>query len=328
MKSLKLGVLGVSNHFITRVLQPLKNCQFVELYGISSRSGDRAEKLAREYNIPKYYSSYDDLLKDKSIDMVYIPLPNHLHAEWIKKSADHGKHILCEKPIALNAGEAKEAIDYANSKNVKIMEAFMYRFHPQWQYARDIIKYKTIGNVQSIHIFFGFNNVNPDNIRNIKDYGGGAILDIGCYAVSSSRFLFGEEPVRVVSLNSFDSNFKTDILCSSIIDFKEARTVFTVSTQTFSWQKVEVHCTGGVMSIEIPFNPFPDCPMKIIIKTDVATRIVEFDPADHYKIEFEEFAKAILEDREVPLSNMDSINNMKVLDALFKSGESGSWVNL
>lgn len=216
---MKLGVLGVSGHFEKRVILPLQKSTVIEVYAIASRSREKAESFAKKYEIPHWYSSYEELLKDKSIEMVYIPLPNHMHCEWIKKTADAGKHILCEKPLAMNSSEAKTCIQYAQSKNVSIMEAFMYRFHPQWKHALELIRTGEIGKIQSIHVFFGYNNTDPKNIRNIKENGGGALMDIGCYAVSTARFLLETEPVRVLSLVKRDQNFGTDILSSGILDF-------------------------------------------------------------------------------------------------------------
>ncbi len=328
MTKLKLGVLGVSDHFITRVLQPLKESGLVDLYAIASRSPDRAREASRKFGIPRYYSSYEELLKDDEIGMVFIPLPNHLHAEWIRKAADARKHILCEKPIALNAGEAKRAAGYARSRGVKLMEAFMYRFHYQWTMARDMVTNGSLGKIQSIETFFGYNNTDPGNIRNIKAYGGGALLDIGCYAASCARFLLQAEPDRVLGLNTYDRDFKTDILSSGILDFKGIRSVFTVSTQTTPWQKVIVHGNSAVLTIEIPFNPIPDTPMKLDITDASGSRIIETEPCDHYRLQFDAFAKAVIENTDVPIPAADAVNNMKVIDALFKSGKTGKWVKI
>jgi predicted dehydrogenase len=328
MKTMKLGILGVSNLFITKVLPSLVTSTVVEVYGIASRNGEKAKEAASKYGIPKYYSSYEELLQDKAIDMVYIPLPNHIHAEWIKKSADYGKHIICEKPITLDAAEAQAAIDYAHKKGVQIMEAFMYRFHPQWRRALELLRFAEIGRITSIHTFFGYNNTDPNNIRNIKETGGGAILDIGCYAVSTSRFLLQAEPKRVISTMDIDSAFQTDIVVSAILDFGRVRTLFTVGTQTYPYQKVQVYGTGGIMTIEIPFNMYPDVPAQVTIQKDVSTRTLELGPADQYQLEFEEFALAVQEGKATPTSAVDAVNNMKVLDALFKSAKSGKWENV
>ncbi len=328
MKKLKMGVLGVSAHFISRVLPPVKKSSLVEIYAIASRSPEKARRASAKYGIPVYYASYEELLGDDSIDMVFIPLPNHLHAEWIKKAADAGKHIVCEKPIAMDAKEAKSAAEYALSKKVKLMEAFMYRFHPQWIRAKAMAFDGSIGKIQTVHTFFGYYNKEASNIRNIKEFGGGAILDIGCYAASSSRFLFNAEPLRVLALNSFDSEFKTDYISSGILDFGGTRTVFTVSTQTYPWQKVEIHGSAGVLVIDIPFNPIPDLPMKLTLIKKTVTRIMETKPIDHYKLQFEAFARAVIEDSEVPIPISDAIGNMKVIDALFESGRNGGWVKI
>ncbi|MGA2141663.1 MAG: Gfo/Idh/MocA family oxidoreductase [Brevinematales bacterium] len=328
MKKLKMGVLGVSAHFISRVLPPVQKSELVEIYAIASRSPDKAKNASEKHDIPAYYQSYEDLLRDKSIDMVYIPLPNHMHAEWINRSADAGKHIICEKPVAMNAKEAEEAVLYTADRNVKLMEAFMYKFHPQWVMAKSLIAGGSIGNIQTIHTFFGYYNNDAANIRNIKEYGGGAILDIGCYASSSARFLFNTEPRRVMALNSYDNKFGTDYLSSGILDFGETRSVFTVSTQTFHSQKVEIHGSAGVLEIEIPFNPIPDVPMKLTLATDNGIRSIETEPADHYRLQFDSFAKALINNTEVPIPLSDAVANMRVLDGLFASGKSGSWVEL
>ncbi len=328
MNAAKLGVLGVSYHFISRVLPPLRESELITVYGIASRDGKKAKEAAERYGIRKWYSSYEEILRDTEIDMVYIPLPNHLHHEWIKRSADYGKHILCEKPLALNALEAREAIDYAKGKGVKIMEAFMYRFHPQWQKALELVQFRTIGRVNSIHSFFGYLNLDPKNIRNIKEVGGGAIYDIGCYVVSSARFLLQAEPKRVLSVIDFDSNFQTDILVNGILDFGGTRSLFTVGTQTFPHQRVEVYGTNAVLTVEIPFNMYSDVPARVTVRTNVGSRSIELGPADQYLLQFEAFAKAIRDGLEVPTPPEDAINNMKVLDALFKSAQTGQWENV
>ncbi|HEX7712667.1 MAG TPA: Gfo/Idh/MocA family oxidoreductase [Bacillota bacterium] len=325
MKTIKLGVLGVSKHFITRVLPGVLKSGCIEVYAIASRDSAKARQASEKFGIPLYYASYDELVKDKSLEIIYIPLPNHLHTEWIKRSADYGKHIICKKPLALNAHEAREAIDYATAKGVKIMEAFMYRFHPQWQRALEIVNSGEIGTLTTIHTIFGYFNADPANIRNIKSVGGGAIYDIGCYAVSSIRFLLQAEPRQVLCMLDRDPGFQTDIRANAILDFGEIRTLFTVGTQTFPAQSVEVYGTKGIMTIEIPFNPYPDSPAKIRIQSKGQTRILELGPADQYQLEFDSFADAILNNRPVPTPPEDAIHNQRVLDALFQSAQTGQW---
>ncbi len=325
MNPMKLGILGVSSHFIKRVLFPLKKSTLIEIYAISSRSKDKAKEASEKYDIPKYYSTYEELIKDKSIELVFIPLPNNLHAEWIKKCADHGKHILCEKPIALNAKEATECINYAKSKNVYIMEAFMYKFHPQWKRTLELIQMGEIGNINFINTTFGYNNPDPNNIRNIKETGGGSLMDIGCYAISVPRFLLQSEPLRVISLMNYDRIFQTDILSSAILDFGYARATFNISTKTYPFQKVEIHGTQGIIIVQIPFNTFSDVKAKITVMTSVGLREISFELVDHYQLEFEEFVNVIRNNKPSPIPIEDAINNMKVIDAIIKSNKSCEW---
>ena len=325
MKKLKIGVLGVSNHFVKRIVLPLQKTQNCYIYGIASRNEEKAAFASKQFNIPKYYNSYDELLSDDDIDMVFIPLPNHLHAEWIKKSAEARKHILCEKPLCLNAGEAEEAIAYAEKKGVKLMEAFMYKFHPLWVHVKDIVRTNQIGKITYLHTSFSYNNPSRTNIRNIKEYGGGAMMDIGCYAVSVPRFILDSEPVKVVSLISEHPEFGTDMLSTAIMDFGGARATFSVGTTSEPHQRVEITGTAGKISIPVPFNTFVDVKSSITITNNIGTRAVEFKPADQYGIMFDAFADAVIRDKEVPVSIDDAIKNQKVVDAVFRSAGTMNW---
>src|SRR5208283_4512795 len=214
MKPVVWGILSVSTHYKLRIHTNLMKSPLVDMRGIASRSKERATEAARDLGLQKAYGSYEELLADKEIEAVYIPLPNHMHAEWVKKAADAGKHVLCEKPFAMDAKEAEQAVRHAERKGVLVMEAFMYRFHPQWKRAREIVRSGEIGDVQSVNTIFSYMLTDPTNIRNVLASGGGGIPDIGCYAVSSARFLVGREPTRVVSLVHRDPKLKTDILAS------------------------------------------------------------------------------------------------------------------
>ena len=325
MKPVRWGVLGVSKHFIYRVLTPLQKIPDAELIGISSRNPERAKNIAKRYCIPNAYSSYEELLRDSSVEAVYIPLPNHLHLTWIKKAADAGKHILCEKPLALNAREASEAMAYAREKGVMLMEAFMYRFHPLWKRAREIIQVGEIGQINAIHAIFTFHTTDPTNIRNSLEKGGGSLLDIGCYAVSMARLILNLEPKRVISLVKRDPGFGTDILFSGILDFIDAHALFTVSTQTSRAQALGVYGSNGSMIIPIAINIFSDVPATMMVTTDMGTREIQLGSVDQFGLEFEEFSRAIRGERSVPIPPEDTINNLKVLDKLFESEESGEW---
>ncbi|MFC1538902.1 Gfo/Idh/MocA family protein [Candidatus Latescibacterota bacterium] len=325
MKPVRWGILSTANIFTKAFLVPMQKSEKVELYGIASRNAEKAKVAASSCGIPNHYGSYEDMLSDTSIEAVYIPLPNNMHLEWIKKSADAGKHILCEKPLTMNAGEAREAADYCKTKGVLLMEAFMYRYNPQWKRAKEIITTGNIGTVRSVQTYFSYNNNNPKNIRNIPELGGGALYDIGCYAISAARFMFGREPVKTVSLINRHSDFKTDILTSGILDFDDGHSVFTVGTLNFPYQKVDIIGTGGSIHIRIPFNTYTDVPAEMTVVTSVGSRELKFHPADQYEIQIDAFSESVRNGSPEPTPIEDAINNMSVIDAVFRSEQSGNW---
>ena len=330
MERLRMGVLGCSGHYSLRVATPLRSSLLVEPYAIASRDAATAKKFAKTWDFQASYGIYEELLADPKVDFVYIPLPNHLHFEYIKKAADAGKPILCEKPLCLNAKDAKAAADYCKKKKVPLMEAFMYRFHPQWVRAKEIVQAGELGKILSTQGIFSYSNKDSGNIRNIASCGGGAILDIGCYTVSSSRFLMGAEPKRVAATLIRDPVFKTDILSSAILDYGEGRaSTFTISTQMYPYQRVTALGTSGALSVEVPFNMFGDVPGKLTVTTGIAQRVVDTEIADQYLLEFDNFAQALIEksgaDIEVPTPISDAVANMAVLDAVFAAAASGKW---
>ncbi|HEY9054511.1 MAG TPA: Gfo/Idh/MocA family oxidoreductase [Rectinemataceae bacterium] len=325
MDTIRWGILSVSNHYRMRVHQQLEDSAMCEPLAIASRDAGKAEAEAARLGIPKAYGSYEGLLADPEIDAVYIPLPNHLHAEWVKKSAEAGKHVLCEKPFAMDAQEARQAIGYARSKGVRVMEAFMYRFHPQWTRAKQIVESGEIGKVVFVQAHFAFNNKDPKNIRNMKEAGGGAIMDIGCYAVSSARFMIGGEPKRAICLVNRDPELGIDMLSSGILDFGGAHAQFSVSTQAFAAQRIEVVGSSGKLSMQIPFNMYSDVPAELSVTTSVSARTVQCGPAGQYRRMFEAYSASLLAGRPEPTPAEDAIANMEALDALFRSERSGGW---
>ncbi|MBT4482349.1 MAG: Gfo/Idh/MocA family oxidoreductase [Candidatus Latescibacteria bacterium] len=325
MKPVRWGIVGAAKIFIKAVILPMQKSELMELYAVASRNPEKAKQISRQYGIPRSFSSYEELLADKSIEAVYIPLPNNIHLEWIKKAADAGKHILCEKPLGLNGGEAQEALEYARKKGVLLMEAFMYRFHPQWIRAKELISTENIGSLRAVQTFFSYNNTDPKNIRNILETGGGAVLDIGCYAISTARYLFGREPKRVVSLINRSPAFKTDILSSGIMDFGDGHSTFTVGTQSYPYQKVDIIGSGGRIHIHIPFNTYTDVPAEITVTNSVGSRKLLLGPEDQYKLQFERFSEAVRSDGPAPTPPEDAVNNLNVMDAFFKSEKSGGW---
>jgi predicted dehydrogenase len=325
MEAVRWGVLGVANIFMKKVLPPLLHSEMVRVEAIASRSEEKARRAAEAFGIPRAYGSYEQLLADKRIEAVYIPLPNHLHAEWIRKACDAGKQILCEKPLALNADEAADCAGYAEKAGVRLMEAFMYRFHPQWRKVRELVRIGEIGEVLAVHTSFAYNNRDPQNIRNILEMGGGGLMDIGCYAVSVARFVFGREPQRVFGLFQRDGKLKTDILTSGLLDFAPGRSVFTVGTQSFPNQSVGIYGSSGSLHVGIPFNMYPDVPPRLAVITSVGERRPPLPAADQYGLEVEEFSKAMRADGPVPTPVEDAVANQRVLDALLRCESSGRW---
>jgi predicted dehydrogenase len=329
MKKLRLGVLGCSAHYALRVAAPLNISAKIEPYALASRNFARANEFAKTNHFSKIYGSYEALLDDPDVDFVYIPLPNNLHLEYIKKAADKGKPVICEKPLCLNAAEAKEAAAYCQKKSVLLMEAFMYRFHPQWIRAKEMIRDGEIGELLTFNCHFSYMNMDADNIRNKIETGGGAIYDIGCYAVSTARFLFDREPARAISVLIRDKTFKVDITASGILDFDSGgNSTFTVSTQMQPYQGITAFGTKGKLSIEIPFNMPPDIPGKITISDGKRERVIELEIADQYLLQFEAFAESVINKTAAPTPVQDAIANMSVLDALFKSAETNNWVKI
>lgn len=341
MDKIRLGALGLADHFLRRVIRPALGSRTVSLDAVASRDLARARAAAAQFGFPKAYGSYEALLADGDIDAVYIPLPNHLHLEWIGKAALAGKQVLCEKPLALDARAAEEARAVCERAGVLLMEAFMYRYHPQWVEARRLVQSGEIGALREIRTTFSYHNEDPRNIRNIKEAGGGAIRDIGCYAVSVARFLSGAEPSRAVSLVKRDERFDTDVLSSAILDFGPFRSAFTVSTQAFPCQEVQVLGTGGRLRILVPFNMPNDVPASLELATGLGTRVIQTEAADQYGLMLDGFARGAAARmkgeaslREPPalwsgresLDPADAVANQRVLDALFNSEKEGGWV--
>lgn len=325
MKEMKFGVLGVSGHFLKRIVLPLQKSNTVKIHSIGSRNLGKAMETAVKYDIPKYFGSYEEVLEDNEIDAVFIPLPNHLHKEWIFKCLDAGKHVLCEKPLAMNADEVLEIMDRTKNSGLSVMEAFMVRFHPKWHKAKSFVDNGYIGKVTQIHSVFSYNNQDSLNIRNIKSTGGGALLDIGCYAINTARYIMGRAPDRALGLINEHPDFHTDMLTSAMLDFGDARALFTTGTATFPQQEVKVFGTEGSVTITIPFNDISEIPGKIIFENNEAKREIEVPPVNQYRLMFEDFAKTIQENKKPLVTLADSLENMKTIDAVFKSAQSGKW---
>ncbi|HWQ32181.1 MAG TPA: Gfo/Idh/MocA family oxidoreductase [Blastocatellia bacterium] len=325
----KWGVLSSSKFARTKVIPALLKGAYTELAAIASRDLTRAQAIAAQFDIPKAYGSYEELLADPEIQVIYNPMANHLHVPWSVRALEAGKHVLCEKPIGLNAAEAQHLLDVSKQHpHLKVMEAFMYRHHPQWQRAREIVREGGIGELRTIDSFFSYFNADPGNIRNQADIGGGGLMDIGCYNISLSRFIFDAEPQRVIGLLDYDPQFKTDRLVSGLLDFGCGAATFTCSTQLTPYQRVNIFGTKGRVEIEIPFNAPPDRPCHIWHQHGEEIKEVRFDLCDQYTLQADLFSLAVINDTPVPTPLEDAVANLKAIDALIESGRTGRWVEL
>jgi len=327
MKKVRWGVLGAASIAVRKVIPGMQKGAYSEITAIASRDKKKAEEAAAKLGIAKAYGSYEELLRDGEVDAVYNPLPNHLHVPWSVKAAEAGKHVLCEKPISLTVAEAKSLLAVRDRTGVKIGEAFMVKTHPQWLRTQEIIRTGGIGNLRAIAGVFSYFNRNPANVRHKVEWGGGGLMDIGCYPITMSRFIFGEEPTRIAATLERDPDFGTDRLASAILEFPSGQSVFTCSTQTAFFQTMHFLGTSGRIEIEIPWNAPNDRPCRIFIGGQMsgAPQIEEFPVVDQYTIQGDEFSRAIRGEREVPVPLEGAIKNMAVIEAIFKAAESGRW---
>ncbi len=329
MKKVKWGILSTSNFAQTKVIPAMLKAQHTELVAIASRDSVKAQVAATKFGLPKPYGSYEELLADPEIDVIYNPMPNHQHVPWSIKALEAGKHVLCEKPVGLNSAEAEKL--FAASKqhpNLKVMEAFMYRLHPQWIRAKEIVKSGGIGELKTIQSFFSYFNNDGNNIRNKADIGGGGMMDIGCYNISFSRFIFDTEPIRVIGILERDPIFQTDRIASGILDFGNGTATFTCSTQLTSYQRCNIFGTEGRIEVEIPVNAPPDKPCRIWHQRGTEIEEISFDICDQYILETDTMSLAVLNNTPVPTPLEDAVANMKIIEAIDLSGSQSSWINI
>jgi predicted dehydrogenase len=330
-RKVKWGILSAATIARRRAVPGMLQCELVEVAAVASRSLEKAQQFAGDFSVAKAYGSYEELINDPEIEAIYNPLPNHLHVEWSVRAASRGKHVLCEKPLARTVAEARRMLKARDEYRVKIGEGFMVRSHPQWLRAQELVRGGRIGKLRSAACLFSYHNVNPENLRNSTEFQGGALMDIGCYPVRMSRFIFGEEPVRVMACVELDPSFKTDRLTSAILEFPTGQCIFTVSTQLVYYQRMQFLGTEGRVDIEIPFNAPIDKPCRIFIDDGKdlyagASQVMESLPiCNQFTIQAELFSKAIRENKEVPNSMEDAVCNTAVIEALFRSAQSGKW---
>jgi predicted dehydrogenase len=329
-KKLRWGVLSTANIGLKKVLPAMQQGRFTTVDAIASRDLKKSKEAAAILGIPRAYGSYEELLADPDIDAIYNPLPNQFHVPWTAKAAEAGKHVLCEKPISLTVAEAKTLLAVRERTGVKIGEAFMIRSYTQWLRVGEILRSGRIGQLRSVAGFFSYYNDDPKNIRNHVECGGGALLDIGCYCIQAARYGFGQEPRRVIGLVERDPKFETDRLTSALLDFEAGQAIFTCSTQLVPYQRVQFFGTKGRIEMEIPFNAPKDRPTRIFIDEtgELFGRGIKteaFPTADQYTMQGDAFARAVLDNTEVPVPLEDAIANMAVIEAIFRSAETSRW---
>jgi predicted dehydrogenase len=329
MAKVRFGVLSTAKIGLDKVIPAMQRAEHCEVVAIASRDLDRAREAAKRLGIPTARGSYEALLADSRVEAVYNPLPNHLHVPWSIAALEAGKHVLCEKPIGLSAAEGQTLVDAAKRHpKLKVMEAFMYRHHPQWQRARELVRAGAIGRLRTIQSFFSYYNDDAANIRNQAEIGGGGMADIGCYCVSLARFLFDAEPRRVLGLVEHDPRFKTDRIASGILEFAEGTSTFTCSTQLAPHQRVNILGTEGRVEIDVPFNAPADRPCTMRHQRQAEIEEIALAVCDQYAIQGDLFALAVRENRAVPTPIEDAVANMRVIEAVIASHQQGGWVAL
>lgn len=326
-KRWRWGVLSTANIGRTRFIPALQSMPNVEVVAVASRNLQAAEVFAQECGIPRAYGSYQELLEQPDIDILYNPTPNHLHVPLSIQALEHGKHVLCEKPIALTTGELEQLVQAQQQYPLaRVMEGFMYRFHPQWRYICALIRDQIIGEITHVHSIFTYFNDDPQNVRNQDDLGGGGLLDIGCYCVDVAKMIFNGNPKSAQSHIDYDSNFGTDRLTTGLLEFERGTATLVCSTQTFPFQQVCIHGTQGRIEVDIPFNSASDEELRSIrIITQNGVEEKTFDQANAYALMAQEMQQAIEEQKPLPITLEDSMETMAIIDRLFCPNNDDSW---
>lgn len=331
-RKIRWGVIGVAKIGVEKVIPAMQRGTLTEVTAIASRDADKAREAAAKLGIAKSYGSYEELLADPDVDAIYNPLPNQLHVPWSIRAAEAGKHVLCEKPISMDIAECRQLIAARDRCGVQIGEAFMARTHPQWLRARELAHSGVIGELRAMGGFFSYFNRDANNIRNRPESGGGGLMDIGCYPITLSRMIYGEEPRRVIGLVEQDPDFGVDRLTSAMLEYSTGQCIFTCSTQLVAYQRVQLLGTKGRIELEIPFNAPPDRPCRLFIDDGSSVfgagiRTEEIATCDQYTVQGDLFSKAITGEGPVPVPLEDALRNMAVITAIFRSAETGCWEN-
>jgi predicted dehydrogenase len=325
------GILGAANIAVKKVAPAMQRGTRCHIVAIASRELGKAQRAARELGVERAYGSYEELLADPDIEAIYNPLPNHLHVPWTIRAAEAGKHVLCEKPIALSADEARQLLEVRERTGVLIGEAFMVRNHPQWLAVRDLVQRGSIGDLRVVAGHFSYFKRDPNDVRSVLEWGGGGLMDVGCYPITMARWLFGEEPEAAIGIVDRDPELRVDRIVSGLLRFPSGgQATFTSAMQLVHYQRMQLHGTSGRIEVQIPFNAPNDRACRIFVDNgrelgDRSADAIDFPIVDQYTLQGDNFSAAVRGEGEVPVSIEDAIGNMAVIDALFRSETSGKW---
>ena len=330
-RPVRWGILGAANIAVKKVAPAMQRGARCDVVAIASRDLGKAQRAAHELGLQRAYGTYEELLADPDVEAIYNPLPNHLHVPWTIRAAEAGKHVLCEKPIALSADEARTLLEVRERTGVRIGEAFMVRNHPQWLAVRDLVKQGRIGDLRVVAGHFSYFKRDPNDVRSVLEWGGGGLMDVGCYPITMTRWLFGEEPESVIGIVDRDPELRIDRVVSALMRFPSGgQATFTCAMQLVHYQRMQLHGTRGRIEVQIPFNAPNDRPCRIFVDDgrelgDRSAEAIDFTVVDQYTLQGDNFSAAIRGDGDVPVGVEDAVANMAVIDAVFRSADSGRW---
>lgn len=331
MRKIQWGILSTANIGIKRVIPAILSGERGLVAAIASRDASRAAEVAARFSIPRSYGSYEALLTDPAIDAIYNPLPNHLHVEWTVKALNAGKHVLCEKPLGISATETQVLIDARDRSQKRVIEAFMVRHHPQWHRVRELVRAGRIGSIRSIQSAFMFTVLDPNNVRNQAQLGGGALYDVGCYPLVTARYIFGVEPARAIALINRDAHLGVDTLTGGLLEFPGGgQLVFSCAFRAAAYQRVTILGSDGRIDMPVPFTPAKDMACRIVIDSGknldgTSAEFEDFPAVDQYALQCDAAATAFLGETPQEFPIEDGIATMRVIDALYRSAASGRW---
>lgn len=324
---LRFGIISTARIGWESVIPAIQDAENCVITAIASRNLANARALADRFSVPHAFGSYEEMLASDVIDAIYIPLPTSQHVEWTIKSADAGKHVLCEKPIALKADEIDQLIAARDRNKVVVSEAFMVTYSPVWRKVRSLIREGAIGRLKHVQGAFSYYLRDPNNMRNIPELGGGGLPDIGVYPTISTRFVTGKEPLRVQADTERDPDFGTDIYSSVRADFGEFELSFYIATQLAARQVMVFHGDQGYIEVKSPFNAnrYGAEEIELTNQNHSQSTFFRFQDCRQYRLQAEAFTRAVMGENEEIVTLENSKLNQKVIDAIYRASEKGGW---